>query len=279
MTITFRCEHCGHSFAVDESMAGKHGRCKNCGHEMNVPLPESRLNAPPEAGIAGPRPAHRSGAAAAKTPVSGKPPTERPKLAPGEEPSGAENIPKEFLPESAPYKLDKRFEPPPSAESPAPSQRLMEARAGWRHMVRNLLKTQAWIEEAIYLVLLLFWLIGAYAFLFELKQLAWSMLGPLLICSILLMMLGGFEVFVIPFTESLRHGLAFLLIPPYAIYYIVTRWKKMKRPFRKAISAFLPLILLLGLAWLSRPIRDWFLHSPHKKGETQTSMSVSGDLK
>ena len=40
----------------------------------------------------------------------------------------------------------------------------------------------------------------------------------------------------------------------------------------------LPLILLLGLA-AQLPIRDCFLHSPHAKGETETSMSLSSDLR
>ena len=43
MKITFTCEHCGHQFAVDESLAGKQGRCQNCGKEMDVPSPEFRL--------------------------------------------------------------------------------------------------------------------------------------------------------------------------------------------------------------------------------------------
>ena len=101
------------------------------------------------------------------------------------------------------------------------------------------------------------------------------MLGLLVICSLLLLLLGGFEVFVKPFQESLRHGLAFVLIPPYAIYYLATRWNQMKRPCRKAIGAFIPLIVLLLLVLFSRPIRDWFLHSPHKKGETETSSTLS----
>src|SRR5262249_8806000 len=185
----------------------------------------------------------------------------------------------EFLADPTPYEFDKNFEPPPSAVSHVSAPLLMEARAGWRHMVRSLLKKLAKFEDAVYLVLMVFWLIGAVAFLFDLKPLAWSMLGPLGICSVLLLLLGGFEVFVNPFKESLRHGLAFLLIPPYTVYYIATRWKPIKRPFRKAIGAFLPLILLLGLAWFSRPIRDWFLHSPHKKGETETSMSFSSDIR
>src|SRR5262245_45129399 len=103
MKITFTCEHCGHSFAVDESLAGKHGRCKNCGHEIHVPSPEFRLEPLPEDGTTGPGPAQRSGSAAAKTPGSGKPQSERVKLAPVEEPSGAGNIPEEFLADRAPY--------------------------------------------------------------------------------------------------------------------------------------------------------------------------------
>jgi hypothetical protein len=101
------------------------------------------------------------------------------------------------------------------------------------------------------------------------------MLGALVISSVMLLLLGGFEVFVKPFQESLRHGLAFVLLPPYAIYYVATRWKQMKRPFRKAIGAFGPLIVLLLLALFSRPIRDWFLHAPPKKEDTETS-SVRG---
>jgi hypothetical protein len=131
-------------------------------------------------------------------------------------------------------------------------------------------------EDAIYLVLMLFWLIGAVAFLFELKPLAWTMLGLLVICSLLLLLLGGFEVFIKPFQESLRHGLAFILIPPYSIYYVATRWKLMKRPFKKAIGAFGPLIVLLLLVVFSRPIRDWFLHAPPKKADGEASSISTG---
>jgi hypothetical protein len=104
------------------------------------------------------------------------------------------------------------------------------------------------------------------------------MLGLLVICSLLLLLLGGFEVFIKPFQESLRHGLAFVLIPPYAIYYVATRWKLMKRPFKKAIGAFGPLLVMLLLVVFSRPIRDWFLHAPPKKADGETSSASSADV-
>ncbi|WP_165227003.1 hypothetical protein [Aquisphaera insulae] len=228
MAINFTCSHCGQAFSLDESLAGKHGHCKHCGKEMLVP-------------------------SAAATAAATK--AERRSYSGDDEDDGT------------PYELDADFEPPPSAVSPpSPPIAVMEARAGWRHTVRVIRGKLAKFEDAIYMVLMLFWLIGAVAFLFELKPLAWTMLGLLVILSVLLLILGGFDLFVQPFQESLRHGLAFVLIPPYAIYYVATRWEAMKKPFRKALGAFGPLLVLLALAFLSRPIRDWYLH-PKPKDE------------
>lgn len=35
---------------------------------------------------------------------------------------------------------------------------------------------------------------------------------------------------VIAFKESVKTGFLFTLIPPYAVYYIITRWSKVKEP-------------------------------------------------
>jgi hypothetical protein len=270
--MKFLCEQCGHILEVDESLVGKHGHCKNCGHEMTIPSPGFRLEPLQEAMSHGadaakePAPAKHSAAPARSQ-------TERVKLAPIEIPTERASRLDEDLDDGTPYEIDKDFEPPPSAVPSSSVPVLMEARAGWRHLVRKLLGTLSKFEDAIYLVLMLFWMIGAVAFLFELKPLAWSMLGLLVICSVLLLLLGGLEVFIKPFRESLRHGLAFVLLPPYAIYYVATRWPQMKRPFKKAVGAFLPLIVLVVLALLGRPIRDWFLHPPPKKDDQQSSLS------
>jgi hypothetical protein len=277
MKITFTCEHCGHQFAVDESMAGKHGHCKNCGQEMVVPSPGFRLE--PVAEAASERTdAARPAAPATQSPSPGRTRKQGVKLAPVEKRSGRESILEGDLDDGKPYEIDKDFEPPQSAVPSSSVPILMEARAGWRHTVRSLMGKLAKFEDAIYLVLMFFWLVGAIAFLFELKPLAWTMLGLLVICSFLLLLLGGAEVFIKPFQESLRHGLAFVLIPPYAIYYVATRWKQMKGPFMKAVGAFGPLTVLLLLVVFSRPIRDWFLHAPPKKPEGQTSSISSGGV-
>jgi hypothetical protein len=274
MKITFACEHCGQHFAVDESLAGKHGRCKSCGREMDVPSPEFRLEPLAENVSDGSGAEQRS--APSKQSSPGRARNEGAKLAPVAKPSRRRSSPEDDPDDGKPYEIDEDFEPPQSAAPSSPVPILMEARAGWRHTVRSFMGKLSKFEDAIYLVLMVFWLIGSVAFLFELKPLAWTMLGLLVICSFLLLLLGGFEVFIKPFQESLRHGLAFVLIPPYAIYYVATRWKQMKRPFKKAIGAFGPLIVLLLLVLFSRPIRDWFLHAPPKKSEGETPSISSG---
>jgi len=270
MTITFTCEHCGHPLDVDESLAGKHGHCKNCGQKMVVPSPEFRLDPIAEAATEG-ADAARPAAPVKQSPSPGRTRKEGIKLAPVEKRLRRGGSPEDDLDDGKPYEVDKDFEPPQSAVPSSPVPLLMEARAGWRHTVRSLMGKLSKLEDAIYLVLMLSWLVGAVAFLFELKPLAWTMLGLLVICSFLLLLLGGAEVFIKPFQESLRHGLAFVLVPPYAIYYVATRWKQMKRPFKKALGAFGPLIVLLLLVLFSRPIRDWFLHSPPKKAEGEAA--------
>ena len=277
MKITVTCEHCGHQFAVDESLAGKQGRCENCGKEMDVPSPEFRLQPLAEDVSDGSESEQRS-SPSKQSSSPGRARKENVKLAPVEKTSRRRGSPEDDLDDGKPYEIDEDFEPPQSAVPSSPVPILMEARAGWRHTVRAIMGKLSKFEEAIYLVLMLFWLIGAVSFLFELKPLAWTMLGLLVICSLLLLLLGGFEVFLKPFQESLRHGLAFVLIPPYAIYYVATRWKLMKRPFKKAIGAFGPLIVLLLLVVFSRPIRGWFLHAPPKKSDGETSSTSSHDV-
>jgi hypothetical protein len=273
MMISFTCEHCGHHFAVDESLAGKHGRCKNCGKEMDVPSPEFRLQ-PLEKNMSDRSESEQGSSTTKQSSSPKKARKENVKIAPIEKPSKRQDS----LDDGKPYEIDEDFVPPQSAVPSSSVPILMEARAGWRHMVRMIMGKLSNFEDAIYLVLMVFWLIGMVAFLFELKPLAWTMLGLLVICSLLLLLLGGFEVFIKPFQESLLHGLAFVLVPPYAIYYVATRWKLMKQPFKKASGAFGPLIVMLLLVIFIRPIRDWFLHNPHKKGDGQTSSHYSAPV-
>jgi hypothetical protein len=276
--INFSCEHCGHQFQLDESLEGKRGHCKSCGHEMTVPSPAFKLAPVHEAETA------TASAGGTATEIGLEPEIARTarqpavRLAPLGEAAEPGIIPEEFLADRAPYEVDQEFEPPPAAVSPPSSPVLMTARAGWRHSVGHVLKKLAAVEDVVYLALMAFWLIGAVAFLFELKPLAWTMLGVLTICSIILLFLGGFEIVVKPFKESILQGLLVLLVPFYVFYYVATRWKEMKGPFRKAIGAFAPLLILIALAFFSRPIRDWFLHAPLPK-KPDEAMSQSATMR
>ena len=47
----------------------------------------------------------------------------------------------------------------------------------------------------------------------------------------------------LPFRESLREGLANVLIPFYAVYYWTTRWPRMKTPVYQTAKSFTPILL------------------------------------
>jgi hypothetical protein len=192
---------------------------------------------------------------------------DRLKLSKIEQPSDSAGIPEELLADRVPIPLDKDFEPAPLAVSPHTSPTVMTIKSGWRHTVRTVLKNLSWMEEWAYVISIIFLMISVTGMLFEYRPLGYGGAVGVVLSSVILLALGGFEVFVKPFKESPFHGLAFLFLfpPTYMIYYAATRWKAMNRPVRHALGSFVPLAVLILAFVFIRPIRNYFLHSPPKK--------------
>jgi hypothetical protein len=129
MQITFTCEHCGHHFEVDESLAGKHRHCKNCGKEMDVPSPEFRIQPLAEnAGDESESEQRSSPPEQSSSPSRAR--NEKIKLAPVEKPSRRRSSPQDDLDDGKPYEIDEDYEPPQSEALSSSVPILMEARAG-----------------------------------------------------------------------------------------------------------------------------------------------------
>jgi hypothetical protein len=86
-------------------------------------------------------------------------------------------------------------------------------------------------------------------YLFQLKLLLHIGALGVIAANIGMLCAGVAYLVTLPFKESLRHGLANLLIPFYAIYYWTTRWPRMKTPVYRTLGSFLP-ILLVVIAYL-----------------------------
>ncbi|HVV99221.1 MAG TPA: hypothetical protein VHB77_02705, partial [Planctomycetaceae bacterium] len=70
----------------------------------------------------------------------------------------------------------------------------------------------------------------------------------IIIANIGMLVVGAAYLVTIPFTDGPVQGLACLLLPPYAIYYWIAHWHKMRKPVKNTLGAFLP-IALVGLAY------------------------------
>ena len=52
-----------------------------------------------------------------------------------------------------------------------------------------------------------------------------------------MILLGTVVFFIVPFLESAAQGLLCIFVPFYSLYYLITRWESMKRPFVLLLSA------------------------------------------
>jgi len=105
------------------------------------------------------------------------------------------------------------------------------------------------LRDWLYVVSLAFLVLVLIAGLFHWKTLLHLGALGVVASNISMLYVGLAYLITLPFKESLKHGLANLLIPFYAIYYWSTRWSRMKTAVYKTVGSFLP-IALVGLAYL-----------------------------
>jgi hypothetical protein len=105
------------------------------------------------------------------------------------------------------------------------------------------------LRDWLYVITVVGLLIALYGYLFKWRGMLHAGATLVIVANAGMFCVGLAYLISLPFKESLHHGLANLLIPPYAVYYWVTRWHRMRKPVLKTLGAFLP-IALVGLAYL-----------------------------
>jgi hypothetical protein len=255
MSIPFVCDRCGHAIDVDDRMAGLHGTCKHCGHRLVVPSAhrgpraapgEAPLRLRPLEGDEPPRVADHL--LAHPAPLAIRPaeaePRRRPQAVsdpdPGPAAAPARPSPRDDYNVLDPYHLSRTR----SSLGPPPVWWLLPVMTARfiSHRLRGL-------RDRLYVVSLFFLVLVLIGYLFQLKLLLHLGAVGVIAANISMLATGLAYLVTLPFKESLRHGLANLLIPFYAIYYWTTRWPRMRTPVYRTLGAFLP-IALVGLAYL-----------------------------
>ena len=210
MAHTFFCPNCGKRFDREESVAGKRARCKDCQHVFVIPAVAGQRLAP--AARSQPRPSPARSA----TPTPSRPADD-------------------------PYGLDESRSLPPArnpyAEPDEGSVALQPIRPGTpvkRKPRRRGGNAFAWLGPVtaggIALELILLPILGYLTY-------AESPASATVVFEILRAVFIGMNVLIavvtliLPFFESARQGLLCLFVPFYSLYYLITRWTAMKRPF------------------------------------------------
>jgi hypothetical protein len=266
MSIPFVCERCGHPIDVDERLGGLHGKCKHCGHALVIPrVGHGREPSASEAGPASPlrlRPLEGEEAPrvadhllAKPSPLKVRPADAEPRVRP-EAVSDPDPEPEALASPrgrqargpgaSHDYSVLDPFHVSQTRSSvgPPPRWTLLPT------LTARFLATQfRRLRDRLYVVSLFFLVLVLIGYLFQLKLLLHFGALGVIAANIGMFCAGVAYLVTLPFKESLRHGLANLLIPFYAIYYWTSRWSRMKTPVYRTLGSFLP-ILLVAIAYL-----------------------------
>jgi hypothetical protein len=203
MKIPITCTRCGKQYEVDETFAGKRGKCASCGERMTIPDYDRAAASQPESDAYQLEESHASEQATSFSPVKG--------IDDGED-----------------GQIRRRIKKRNSKSSPRRA----------RDVARSplvLLRVKS--------------LIGLACVVFVLVVIAVFVPGARLNIGRAIALVGLIVFFYgygsgayIAFTEDDLYGWLYLLFPPYAAYYYVSRWDEMKSRL---------VMLILGLAMLA----------------------------
>jgi hypothetical protein len=223
MQHTFYCQHCGKRFTVDESLIGRRGRCKQCHNEIVIPaLP---VEARPES------------------------PKDRPMAA-----QGLSSAVPEAMPLKDAHPLAIQIDEPVSLRPGKPAR----TAAGPVVPRRNPAEF-AWlgvVTKWSFVLGTCVWLIGVGLAVARLTASFWILLSVAAL-GMGMIALGNIASIILPFFESITQGLLGF-VPIYPLYYLITRWQPMKRPFFLQMSG-LSLLMAALLATAFNPARPQFL--------------------
>ncbi len=243
MAIHFQCPQCGHPLHAADEHAGRHGKCKQCGHTLVIPALAQSVE----------QPLHL------KPPESSSPPRAPVHLLSEHEPLAFQAEPAKKTKSSAvelrvadrlldsggpEIEVDRREPARVPTSSGPPSFLVMLPSLVGNLAARRLRRLRDWLALVSTLALAAI-LLG---FVFKYKMAMHLGTVVIIVTNIGLLAVGAAYLVTLPFKDGLFQGIACLLLPPYTIYYWVTRWQKVRLPLKKTLGAFLP-ILLAGMAY------------------------------
>ncbi|MFO0911205.1 MAG: HEAT repeat domain-containing protein [Isosphaeraceae bacterium] len=262
MVIAFTCGNCGKEFQTDASLAGKKCKCKQCGHIFVIPGGSPAPAPARPAPVRSADPPSRPGAAASRPTAAPSRPAAKP---------AKPSRPNYLDDDDDPYAID---DPAPVAARkpagfvdddddeflgprPVPSAKPAKAKKK---------RTSSGSDYEIFdalpgkVILYLFGgIVALVVWSFIHSSGAVMLVGYTVLVGVGLLLYGNLGAIVRPFQESVACGLMCLFLPIYPLYYLISRWDRMRGPFLNSVTGvgfILAMALLLPAVQSSRNAAD-----------------------
>jgi hypothetical protein len=278
-TIVLSCPGCGKRYELNGSLAGKKARCKACSQEFTIPVPR-QISAPVTA-TAPSRP--KASAPARPAP----PPPELDSFNPYDDVED-HSAPKS----SVSYDEDDTYLPPRAGAVRGPigntKKQKKKRRAGASSSLDD------WTGKIVPVGLGLTTVLALLAF--ASPTIAVPALVLMMLCGFFMTLGGGIWGIVNAFRESAVCGVLYLFLPYYSLYYTISRWSEMARPFAISFVGTLMFVVVpLGLVFAGafpqlqqnadRMVANDMAHAPggfnaapHAGFQPRPPMNVNGNI-
>ncbi len=229
--IVLNCPKCLKRYEIDGALAGKKSRCKDCGEIFTIPAPAGRP-------ITREREPERPPPPPAPLPVPSY--WESALDAEASQPAASRPTPRQVV-------EDEELPLPPRAPSPEKVRRTSSR--------REPIDSELGVTLAGFYTVFAVFLLIVFSVWYGYSEPSSVRLGAvfrlaylgLLAIGWLLSFAGGIWLLVIAFREKLEQGILVLIVPCYALYYTISRWREARGTFALQMS-FLIVTILFGFA-------------------------------
>jgi hypothetical protein len=227
--IACECGGCGSTYKVKDQNAGKKFQCKHCDEMVKVPGGGGSKQS-----SGGGAPKRRKKAARRKEP-------EYDEYAEDEQDDGYDDYGDDDYGDDDYDDYEER-RPAPRSRSPKKSSKKKKRRSsgsGESLLSRYATNPLLWIGVPIGIGML----VGMLS-LIAAPAGGIAAIGAIVVCGII-SMCCGIHSLVLAFNEDVKHGMMYLFVPFYWLYYLVTRWEEQRKSFVTSISMILAMVLAI----------------------------------
>jgi len=239
--IRFQCPGCKKTLRIPDELAGRNAACPQCKHKFCVPQPEkteAEDGAEERVAAAATSPVRPAKSGAARPPVEEEDETPDESVPEQEDQTGEELEEVEEPDEVG--RADRRNEEDEEEDEPRrPARKRKKKRRNVQWTIPGRTSPLAIGGYCALGVLGLCFMLAFASYFIPILAVIPAAVGALVMLAGLLLMLGGYLWFLLSaFQDEIIYGLACWLVPFFNLYYLITRFDQVRKPFLCGLIGF-----------------------------------------